>query len=361
MAVEWVIQADDLTGAADTAVGFAAAGLRTLVLPWRGAVPPTPPEAAVLAFDTAGRDLGAGTAGERAGLVAHWFAGHCDDRAWLYKKLDSTLRGNPAAELAAVERALCAAGRCPSLVVVAPAFPALGRTTVDGHQRWDGEAIDVARLLGRPEDARVKRVVVDARRTEELEALAERVEALPERPLLVGSGGLAAAHAAGRQGPSVPATGPRQVGPVLVVSGSRTQLAARQTDILVRRVRSLTRIALGEAEEAGSAAARALQSGGDVLLTGPAASTADVAGSLGRAAARALRTVTPRLVIAVGGDTAHGLCAALGVEALRVEREAALGAPLLRCTVSGGRELRLVMKSGSFGDDELLARLVSST
>jgi uncharacterized protein YgbK (DUF1537 family) len=359
VAVEWVIQADDLTGAADTAVGFAAAGLRTLVLPWRGAAPGTPPDAAVLAFDTASRDLDAGTAADRAGRVAHWFAGHCDDRAWMYKKVDSTLRGNPAAELSAVERALCAAGRCPSQVVVAPAFPALGRTTVDGHQRWDGEAIDVARLLGPADDARVKRVVVDARRTEDLEALAARLEALPERPLLVGSGGLAAAHAARRQGPPPAATRPPEVGPVLVVSGSRTPLATRQADVLGRRARSLTRVALDEAEEAGSAAARALVAGGDVLLTGPDASTADVAGSLGRAAARALRTATPRLVIAVGGDTAHALCTALGVESLRAEREAAPGAPLLRCTLSDGRVLRLVLKSGSFGEDEMLARLVA--
>jgi uncharacterized protein YgbK (DUF1537 family) len=360
VAVEWVIQADDLTGAADTAVGFGAAGLPTLVLPWRGAVPAAPPEAAVLAFDTASRELDADTAADRAGEVAHWFAGHCGERAWLYKKVDSTLRGNAAAELSAVEHALCEAGRCPSLVVVAPAFPALGRTTVDGHQRWNGEAIDVARLLGPPDDTRVKRVVVDALQTADLEALADRVEALPERPLLVGSGGLAAAHAARRRGQSPPAARPRAAGPVLVVSGSRTPLAARQADVLGRRARSLTRVALADAEQAGSAAAHALEAGGDVLLTGPAASTPDVAGSLGRAAARALRTARPRLVIAVGGDTAHGLCAALGVEALWVEREAAPGAPLLRCTCADGRDLRLVLKSGSFGEDDLLAQLVAS-
>ena len=92
----------------------------------------------------------------------------------------------------------------------------------------------------------------------------------------------------------------------------------------------------------------------------PAASTPDVAGSLGRAAARALRTAMPRLVIAVGGDTAHAVCAALGVEALWAEREAAPGAPLLRGTLADGRGLRVVMKSGSFGDDDLLAQLVAS-
>ena len=67
----------------------------------------------------------------------------------------------------------------------------------------------------------------------------------------------------------------------------------------------------------------------------------------------------PRLVIVVGGDTAHALCTALGVETLRAEREVAPGAPLLRCTLADGRELRLVLKSGSFGDDDVLARIVT--
>ena len=53
------------------------------------------------------------------------------------------------------------------------------------------------------------------------------------------------------------------------------------------------------------------------------------------------------------------MCTALGVEVLRAEREAAPGAPLLRGTLADGRELRLVFKSGSFGDDDLLARLVA--
>ena len=112
--------------------------------------------------------------------------------------------------------------------------------------------------------------------------------------------------------------------------------------------------------EDGEGASRALEAGGDVLLMGPAASTPDVAGALARAAARALRDATPRLVIAVGGDTTHALCAALGVEALWAEREAAPGAPLLRCTIADGRALRVVMKSGSFGEDDLLAQLVAN-
>ncbi len=347
-----MIQADDLTGAADTAVGFAAAGLRTAVLPWRGAVPASPPDAAVLAFDTASRDLDAGAAADRAGQVARWFARHCDERAWLYKKLDSTLRGNAAAELAAVERALCAAGRCPSQVVVAPAYPALGRTTVDGRQCWDGEGIDIAARLGigrssgssstpgRPRTS--KRWPAGSRpcrsglcwsaraawRRRMPPAFRHRARR-PGRGRRAGAGGVRKPDAAGRP----PGGRPEPVGDARGARGP---------------------------EDAGVAAARALEAGGDVLLMGPEASTPDVAGSLGRAAARALRTAAPRLVIAVGGDTAHGLCAALGVESLWAQREAAPGAPLLRCTLTDGRDLRLVMKSGSFGADDVLAQLVAS-
>jgi len=323
--VEWVIQADDLTGAADTAVGFGAAGLRTVVLPWRDGALAAVPEAAVVAFDTASRDVDAGVAADRAGAVARWFADHGGERAWMYKKVDSTLRGNVAAELAAIERELR-----PSQVVIAPAFPVLGRTTVRGEQRWDGEAVDVAALLGSSE---VPRAVVDAGRTESLDTLARELETRSERPLLVGSGGLAAAHAR-RRGSSSAAPAPAASGPVLVVSGSRTPLAARQ----VERLRSV---------------------GGVTLLTAPAGDTPEAAAALGRAAADALRTATPRLVVTVGGDTAHAVCEALGVTELWAQREVAPGAPLLHCTLPDGRDLRLVVKSGSFGDDDALARIVA--
>ena len=115
-------------------------------------------------------------------------------------------------------------------MVVAPAFPALGRTTVDGRQRWDGEAVDVAALLG-PSECHGSSST--PRRTEDLDALASELEALPERPLLVGSGGLAAAHA--RRRGSSSASVPPASGPVLVVSGSRTALAARQADVELAR------------------------------------------------------------------------------------------------------------------------------
>ncbi|OAI65685.1 Hrp-dependent type III effector protein, partial [Ralstonia solanacearum] len=53
----------------------------------------------------------------------------------LYKKIDSTLRGNVAAEVAAL---VPVAG----LAVVAPAFPAAGRTTRNARQWLHGVAVE---------------------------------------------------------------------------------------------------------------------------------------------------------------------------------------------------------------------------
>ena len=65
------------------------------------------------------------------------------DGPLLFKKVDSTLRGNVAAELAAALRTRRALISPPARVgiVFAPAFPALGRTTVNGRQLVYGQPL----------------------------------------------------------------------------------------------------------------------------------------------------------------------------------------------------------------------------
>src|SRR3712207_2217190 len=118
------IIADDLTGAADTGVQLARAGYRAAVA-FRGAPVPPAEDLDAVALDTDSRAMPAGFAARRVLEATRAVRG----AALVYKKLDSTLRGPLAAELAA---ALGASGR--GRVVVAPAFPAAGRTTVDGVQ-----------------------------------------------------------------------------------------------------------------------------------------------------------------------------------------------------------------------------------
>ena len=143
----WVI-ADDLTGALDTAAPFAAHGWRTCVVPWPGGSSRTGSPSwqrvagvsDVVVIDTASRHVAPREAARRvAAAVAaarRAEAGAARDGRHFYKKIDSTLRGNVAAELAAFRAATAVA-----CLPLAPAFPAQGRTTRDGAVWVDGRPL----------------------------------------------------------------------------------------------------------------------------------------------------------------------------------------------------------------------------
>src|ERR671917_877124 len=208
--------ADDLTGAADTGVQLVRAGYRTAVA-FRDALVPPAEDLDAVVLDTDSRALPAGFAAKRVLEAGHAVR----DARIVYKKLDSTLRGPVAAELAA---ALEATG-CDH-VVVAPAFPSAGRTTVGGVQLVRGVPVHETEAKNDPrtpvreghiptllatsfssiptlsvedladpttvqrtlEDARC--VVADAARDEDLEVLVRAVPE-PSKVLWAGSAGLA--------------------------------------------------------------------------------------------------------------------------------------------------------------------------
>ncbi len=136
------IVADDLTGAADTSACFAKAGLAT-VIRLSGA---TVPNADVLAVSTESRDLDPAAAAEDGPLGAHAVSPAVKRDAgprWVYKKIDSALRGHPRDELLAAMEAI---GTTRALV--APAFPAERRTTVGGRQHIDGVPLESSHIGG---------------------------------------------------------------------------------------------------------------------------------------------------------------------------------------------------------------------
>ncbi|MEU5612422.1 four-carbon acid sugar kinase family protein [Streptomyces sparsogenes] len=113
--------ADDLSGAAETAAGLASRTTRSrVVLVGTAAAPRHPGEATVLDLDS--RRL---SAAEAARAVRAALALSPSDDTLVLKKIDSLLRGNIAAEVAAL-----AGGGAG--VVVAPALPAAGRAVRGG-------------------------------------------------------------------------------------------------------------------------------------------------------------------------------------------------------------------------------------
>src|SRR5918995_1211102 len=249
------IIADDLTGAADTGVQLAHAGYRSAVA-FRDAPIPPADDLDAVALDTDSRAMSAGFAAKRVMEAVR----SVRDIPIVYKKLDSTLRGPIVAELSA---ALGASGR--NRAVVAPAFPATGRTTVEGVQLVRGVPVHETEVKNDPrtpvreghvptllaaafpsvvslstEDlahpATVRRaleearcLVADAARDEHLEALVRAVPD-PSEVLWAGSAGLAVALGRVYPGPHA-ASAPLQPAParkVLVVVGSLSEVARGQ-------------------------------------------------------------------------------------------------------------------------------------
>ena len=241
-----LVIADDFTGANDAGSGLAQAGARVHVL--FGTEAPLPDDAAdVLVISTDSRAVSASQATERVAQVVQHFAAQLQ-QGWLFKKIDSTLRGNVGAETSA---ALRASGK--TLALVAPAVPRLGRTTREGkvwvNQRLltdtefasdpktpilsacildqmqiDGTEIDLATLRSDRLDAVLAAahgiVVVDAENEADLARLITAAAQLTEKPLLVGAAGLSDALGA--------ALSVRPSRPVLAVVGSMSSSAQQQ-------------------------------------------------------------------------------------------------------------------------------------
>lgn len=259
------IIADDLTGANDTGVQFAKSGLKThVIITADGIALSTDADVVVLATDS--RGLAPDTAYKKVTEAAD--ALKKIQLPIVYKKVDSTLRGNLGAEIDALLDSFgfeCA--------VVAPAYPRIGRITVGGyhllHQiplqtteiardpvapvtesrldyllkaqsKYTVSHVTLSDVLGGPEQL-INRlneycrngsrlISFDATEAAHLEVVAKAVHGSGKNVLWVGSAGLAEALPAVYSLP-VRAAQPWQQSrglPVLVVCGSVSNVTANQ-------------------------------------------------------------------------------------------------------------------------------------
>lgn len=249
-----LVIADDFTGANDAGVGLSRYGARVNVL-FGGLGAHTLDQADAWAVNTESRALPAPEAARRvAQMVYQWRA--LTDGGWIYKKIDSTLRGNLGAE---IEAALTASGA--TLAIIAPATPAMGRQMLDGNCVLHGVALEhtefasdpstpvltssiadiikqqsalplaglnlpavrAADLAQRLQDLAAqgqRLVVLDSESDEDLRCITKALLALPFRPLLVGSAGLIEMLAQRLCF--------QRVDPLLAIVGSMSETAQRQ-------------------------------------------------------------------------------------------------------------------------------------
>lgn len=378
--------ADDLTGGLDTGVKFRKAGLETQMRVSPGGWLPSRWQPQVMVYNSDSREVSPQEASQRVAGIAADVVGRM-----VYKKIDSTMRGNPGVELDAlldrldVDRVICT-----------PASPQHGRTVSSGRlfinrvplrktdfaadpqcpftddlavllaaqSRFPVHSIDLKTIRSGSrswlDDAAPGGILLcDAETEADLDRLASAVEM--DRVMLCGSAGLAGAVSR-RIKPPAEAISVEQPGkveyPALIVAGSRHPATSKQIQ---------TAKARGDFVEIevdlrrGDGLARAERAAGDVLAAEmtpilSAASmpfeprrAAEVAASLGKLTVDICRNAAIKTLFLTGGATAMAVCDAMGIACLDIRAEVLAGIPLSRVAGGAFDGMMVITKAGGFG------------
>jgi uncharacterized protein YgbK (DUF1537 family) len=388
----YLIIADDFTGANDTGLQLARRGIPTRVQ-IKGGAPID--ESWSLVIDTESRNTDEVTAQTLMRRALASLA--LDSFSPIMKKIDSTLRGNIAAEVAVLRELVDA-----SIVVIASAFPAMGRTceagvvSLNGVRLLDTEAgrdvrkpiiTDDLSTLFAPIDPRIVClsvetirelsfpslghgiVICDALNQEDLDQVAAWALSLDRRVLFVGSAGLAEALANQHK--------PAKSSLAVVASLSAvTEVQVRYAQELGAVLVSIPVQKILDGGELGQYIERAttlLDEGRDVVLTvtsvvdkGEVALPDSLDNGDDTVSVRLVEALSEvgRLVIEqsdlagillVGSDTAYGLLDALGITEIEILREIALGIPMMVATSGPYAGLSIITKAGGFGKDDAIS------
>lgn len=359
-----LIVADDLTGACDAGVHFAARGMQTQVIVDSGVESVADPQ--VIAYNT-------NTRGPEVSLLAErMMPAFALARDWkprlLMKKLDSTCRGPIGREIALMLDWL----QLP-LAIATPAFPDTGRVVRGGRVilAEGGSAVDIAGSLAGMNCAHISRaeieglgdrvaqalrrgtkvLIVDAEDNEDLSCLVRQNGKVPN-VLWAGSGGLARAFATELGGNLREIEPQPRLGPVLICVGSDHRVTAAQIRKIEQRARALQ---VSAGDSGFEMAKDALSRGLDVLVkfsreqieTAPDIRFADKIG-----------VSQCGSVIATGGDTALYVLRSLGAHSITLRAEIESGIPWGEIVGGAAERKNIVTKSGGFGNSGSLLACV---
>lgn len=409
--MKMIVIADDFTGSNDTGVQLAKKGARTEVMLTPAQKPSR--RADVLVINTESRAIPAAQAAQAVQqALAPWCEG--TTTPLVYKKIDSTFRGNVGAEVTAAMRA---ANR--KLAVIAAAIPAAGRTTRDGLCLVNGTPLletefasdpktpiissRIAELVTLQSDIPVHEVsledvrrgqlsallvafaaegecmvVVDAVEDRDLSLIAHAICEQETLPLLVGAAGLANAL------PVSLFMQEKQELPVLVVAGSMSEATRRQVDNALCQDRAkvvdidAARLASAHFEQeiasvVEQACALLSRQHHTILRTSRSVEDRQMIDTLcarvgmgrqalGERLSQRLGTITLLIIeqarigglFLTGGDIATAVASALGAEGYRIQSEVAPCIPCGTFVNSEIDDLPVITKAGGFGSDSTL-------
>lgn len=405
--------ADDYTGGTDVAAAFRRQGLRTMLLfgqPDEASVQDC--DAVVVALKSRALDPGAAV---KASLAGRDWLVRCAGVDTVYFKYCSTFDSTAAGNIGPVTDALLdAAGE--TVTVVCPASPEHGRTVYQGHLFVNDQLLSESSMRHHPltpmtdsylprlmaaqsphpvklvnwQEVRaghaaiveavraaagdgVRHVVLDALDEDDLTEVARAVRGMA---IITGAAGLAGAlgrvvrehssHCVPSEHVSAPS------GPVVVLAGSCSRATLGQVAYARERFASLrldTRGVTDPGELLGPASDWLLERLGEkpVMLYSSAPAeergTSDPAfanqleATIGALAKAAVTAGATRVVVA-GGETSGAVVDALGVKSVVVDAEADRGVPW--CSTRD-HTLSLLLKSGNFGEPDLLVRAATTT
>lgn len=401
-----LVMADDFTGANDAGVSLAQGGITVDVM-LRSSYQ-RDGRATALVLNSDSRALPQNAAGERISSLMH-SALKQQTPAWMIKKIDSTLRGNPGAETEAMMTATGA-----TVALVAPAFPAAGRLTRNGECLVHGQRLTDTEFASDPKtpvlSADVREVfqlqsrmaalyvdlttlragdlpaliagyptplmvMIDSETDADLDAVIDAARQLSTPPLLVGSAGLCDALA-------------RHLAPVrrkrvLAVVGSMSEMAQKQIHHLHQHPEvsqvfiNIDDVFTGDAQNYRMAISEALSSGRHCLVhTCPDHAARHqitalcekwqisrselgekISAFLGELTREVINQSEPDALYLSGGDVAIAVSRALGASGFRITGRVAQCVPygnFLGC----GWHKPVMTKAGGFGDETTLLRVL---
>lgn len=406
---KFAIIADDYTGAGDSGIHFSRLGRKIELLLDEHDLASQLKRYNGVSLTTESRFLSADEAAMRVTSAVK----SCQDAGFtqFFKKIDSTLRGNPGRE---VEACLEASGLSAALVCTA--MPTTNRSCVFGKIYIGGKllhdteigrdpfnpmssssvveifqqqtdlsigqlkleqiekgakalAADIQVMI----DSGVRLFIADAVSEKHLDTLAEQIDRFSLLPS--GAGGFAKAYAEVSTGADLLCSDEglhNQKGPVLAVIGSLSETTRKQAELACDGgYFDLFEFKAGESIESLQAAFdsfytdRAADMPNILMRAEPAdkpllVSSEDgerMATVMGELAAHICRKCRCRAIFSTGGSTSMGVARAIGAASVTLVDEIMPGVVLGSCTVPGTAVEWFISKAGGFGGEEILKQI----
>lgn len=391
---KWLVIADDFTGSNDTGVQLTKRGIKTrVVLDGQNIID----DVSSYVLDTESRSKSDEEAYKS--LKKHIKDIFDIDYDLIYKKVDSTLRGNIASEVKVIYEEYK-----PDLVIFAPAFPIIGRTTVDGiHYVNDKRIIEtefsrdpikpvlednISKLIqvgfeekfihhnlreireGKIDFSKEKLHSFDAENNDDLGKIVKAALETNKKVLWVGSAGMA----------DIILKFKKPLRPALALVGSLSEVSKNQIRFAEEKGIKVLKVSISKLLEDRNAidyskqAIDILKSGKDLIITSSydnkdylesikigeklsmtrsqvGLASQEILGDIGK---NVVETSDISGIFVTGGDTAIGFINSVDALGSNIIEEIVTGIPFMKLNGGKFNELRMVSKAGAFGNEDAL-------